>query len=103
MRYYKQKYEDLLRDIDLAIAGQKEGETKIVLQNIKERTTNWKPTQDQINETSYQAGIKAVLDNPDYYGLKRKPKPADWRHYDAARIESDKIMNQRAIEIVRNL
>ena len=29
MTNYKQKYEDLLRDIDLAIAGQKEGETKI--------------------------------------------------------------------------
>ena len=39
MTNYKQKYEDLLRDIDLAIAGQKEGETKIVLQNIKERNT----------------------------------------------------------------
>lgn len=37
MTNYKQKYEDLCRDIDLAIAGQKEGETKIVLQNIKER------------------------------------------------------------------
>lgn len=145
MTNYKQKYEDLCRDIDLAIAGQKEGETKIVLQNIKERNTerndesiimaikeavnsywsddtlaitdilawlekkgdqkptNWNPTQDQLNEASYEAGIRSVLNNPDYYGLKRKPKPADWSRWDAARTESDKIMNQRAIEIVRSL
>lgn len=55
------------------------------------------------NEASYKAGIMTVLDNPDYYGLKRKPKPVDWSHYDAAKVEADKIMNQRAIEIVRNL
>lgn len=145
MTNYKQKYEDLCRDIDLAIAGQKEGETKIVLQNIKERNrehndesiimaikeavnsywsddtlaitdilawlekqgdqkpTNWKLTQDQLNEASYEAGIRSVLNNPDYYGLKRKAKPADWSRWDAARAESDKIMNQRAIEIVRSL
>lgn len=36
---YKEKYESLLRDIDIAIAGQKEGEIKTVLQNLKERNT----------------------------------------------------------------
>lgn len=39
MEDYKKKYENLLHDIDIAIAGQKEGETKIVLQNLKERNT----------------------------------------------------------------
>ena len=39
MEDYKNKYENLLHDIDIAIAGQKEGETKIVLQNLKERHT----------------------------------------------------------------
>jgi hypothetical protein len=39
MEDYKEKYENILHDIDIAIAGQKEGETKIVLQNLKERHT----------------------------------------------------------------
>ena len=39
MEHYKEKYESLLRDIDIAIAGQKEGEMKTVLQNLKERHT----------------------------------------------------------------
>ena len=42
MEDYKKKYENLLQDIDIAIAGQKEGETKIVLQSIKERNTESK-------------------------------------------------------------
>lgn len=36
---YKEKFEKLIRDIDIAIEGQKEGELKTVLQNIKERNT----------------------------------------------------------------
>ena len=38
MEDWKKKYEDLIRDIDIAIEGQGEGETKIVLQNLKQRS-----------------------------------------------------------------
>ena len=34
---YEKAYKDLMRDIDIAIEGQNDGETKVVLQNIKER------------------------------------------------------------------
>ena len=34
---YEKAYKDLMRDIDIAIDGQNNGEIKVVLQNIKER------------------------------------------------------------------
>ena len=57
MEYYKEQYEKLLRDIDIAIAGQKEGEMKTVLQNLKERNTE---SEDEMIRKEMIKGFEAL-------------------------------------------
>ena len=68
-------YQTKVRDEDNQLAEDSEKEINW-FKSLKDRYT-WKPSEE-LDEASYQVGIKRVLDNPESYGLtKYNWKPSD--------------------------
>ena len=77
---YEKAYKDLMRDIDIAIEGQNDGETKVVLQNIKERNIE---SEDERIRTRLIALVEAFGQGEykdemlAYLERQKEQKPAD--------------------------